>query len=104
MAIAVTALKTDADGDAGFVLEMTNRTATSVYVYSESGWKLDGEKVADPVFQVEVGPGETVEGFMWFDHEELEVGSVDELGDVVGGVIVEERDTGKRVGRYPFKL
>lgn len=104
MAIVVTALKTDVDGDTGFVLEMTNRTPTNVYVYSESGWKLDDEKIADPVLQIEVDPGGTVEGFMWFDHEEIEFDTADELNDVVGGIVVEERDTGKRVGRYPFKL
>lgn len=104
MGITVTALKTDVDGDTGFVLEMTNRTSASVYVYSESGWKLDGAKVADPVLQVEVGPGETVEGFMWFDHEELNISSTDELSGVAGGIVVEDRDTGKRVGRYPFKF
>lgn len=104
MAISVTALQIDEDGDAGYVLSIENRTDANAYVFSEAGWTLGGSEVADPVFQVEVGAGDTVEGFMWFDHEELGIGSLDDLKDVSGALVAEDRDTLKRIGRYPFKL
>lgn len=104
MAITVTALKIDEDGDAGYVLSVQNKTDAMAYVFSEEGWTLGDAKVADPVFQMEVGAGDSVEGFLWFDREELSVDSLDELAKVSGALVAEDHDTLKRIGRYPFKL
>ena len=104
MYITVTGARVDADGDFGYVLSIQNRTDKKAYVYSAKGWTLKGADVPDPVLLQEVGAGDTVDGFLWFDHEEFGSGTPDDFATAEGVIVAEDFNTSAQIGSYAFKL
>lgn len=103
VAITVVAKKLDTSGDPGYVLNIQNRTDRKIYVYSAEGWTVDGATVDDAVLLEEVDAGQTVEGFMWFDHESGGLTTLDSLKSVVGKIVVEDYATSAQLGVYAFQ-
>ena len=104
VAITVTAKKVDSEGDSGYVVSITNRTSGKVYAYSDVGWSVKDADVDDAVLRAVVDSGQTVEEFVWFDHRDLSISSLDGLEDVEGAIVIEDFDTAAIIGEYAFKV
>lgn len=104
MAITVTGKKIDVVGDPGYVLEIANRTDAMVWVYSGTEWTVGGKEVQEPVLLESVGSGQTVEAFLWFDHEGSGIDSLDELVAVEGDIVVMRDPDSDVIGSYKFKM
>ena len=85
-------------------MEITNRSAGKVYVYAAPGWKVNGADAKDGVLRALVGPGETIEDFLWFDHDDVNTSSPSSLKNVEGTIAVEDYDTSAILGEYRFTM
>lgn len=97
-------MKVDAEDDPGYVLEIANKTDSMVWVYSGITWTVGGEEVQEPVLLESVGAGQSVEAFMWFDHNEAGIGSLDDLVAVEGDIVVMRDSDSDVIGSYKFKM
>ncbi len=97
-------MKTDVDGDAGYLLSITNNRDAKAWFYSSDAWTVNGTPTDQPVLRVAVYPGETAEEFMWFDHNTSSVASERDLTNVEGGIMVADAASSALVGTYPFEV
>lgn len=102
--ITFDAMKVDEYGDPGYTCTITNNSKKKVYVYSANGWTVNGAEVGDPVLLEAIEPGDTVKGFMWFDHEETGIESTSDLVAVEGLIVVEDYESGDQLADYTFKM
>lgn len=90
-------------GDPGFLLELTNKTASDVLFVSGNGWNTNGI-ATDPVLYETVKAGETLGSILWFNASE--VGSdVTTLADISGLIdVYDSADTSVLINSYPVSF
>lgn len=86
----------------GYFMEITNNTDRPIYVTYGYGTFSVAGKMVDPGFWESIQPGKYVETFLYFDPEK--VGSIDELTEVEGVIIVEDDETYEEIASYNVSL
>ena len=91
------------DGDPAIRFSFTNKSDKALFIYAnEDDFEVDGKKIDSGMGDV-AEPGETVDVYTYFDHEELG-GGVEKLKNVKATIRIGDEESDEDLATYTFTM